>query len=176
MLYITSVMLLTGSLYLLTTFIQFPASHFTNVYLIVEDRVITVKRRQPWQLKSCSCLFQTKIQLLSTVIWSRDAQSKVRVTFKRVERATGWGEVFFKGKQSSDPLILSFLMTARRKVKQLSLSSHMTTYEDPDLLNMVGVVLLNYTCTSDCHFPEIINVSGITMCFFSLVKFSRCRA
>ena len=88
MLYITSVILLTGSLYLLTTFIQFPSSHFTNftnVYLIVEDRVITIKRRQPWQLKSCGYFFQMKIQLFSTVIWNRDdTRSKVRVTFKRV--------------------------------------------------------------------------------------------
>ena len=126
-----------------------PPSHFTNVYLIVEDRVITIKRRQPWHLKSCSYFFQTKIQLFSTDIWNRDdTRSKVRVTFKRVKRATGWDGVFFKGKQSSDPLILSFLMTARWKVKKLSLSSHMTTYEDLGLLNMVGIVLLSYTCTA----------------------------
>ena len=39
-------------------------------------------------------------------------------------------------------------MTARWKVKKLSLSSHMTTYEDLGLLNMVGIVLLSYTCTA----------------------------
>ena len=39
-------------------------------------------------------------------------------------------------------------MTARWKAKKLSLSSHMTTYEDLGLLNMVGIVLLSYTCTA----------------------------
>ena len=36
--------------------------------------------------------------------------------------------------------------------------------------------VLEWGAIGDCHFPEIVNVSGINMCFISLVKFSRCRA
>lgn len=102
--YIPKTYFITGSLSLLTTIIQFLSPCFNNVYLIFEYPVITLKRRQPFQLKSYSCFkLRSKYSALSFEV---EMMPEVRS-----ESLKGWRELLAKmvfSSKGSNPLTLWF--------------------------------------------------------------------